>query len=118
MQYQIFLQELMAFLLYNDGMRAANRVPGGRKSLPFLCFLINIDELWLYQYHERSYGRIMEALFINIQRLENEKWNLIEGHTTDLLYEKIGTSKEEIFGFIDTKANYTSARFLEMEGRG
>jgi len=50
-------------------MTALNKVPGGRKMLPFLCFLVNLDELWLYQYHERFYGNTMDSLFNVMQKL-------------------------------------------------
>lgn len=50
------LQELLNFLLQNEGIEVANKIPGGRKLFPFFSYLLNIDELWLYQYHEREYG--------------------------------------------------------------
>ena len=53
----------------------------------------------------------MTQVFDRIQLLENEKWRLLEEKTTDVAYSKIGTSKEEVFDFIDTKLNYTSPRF-------
>ena len=58
-----FLEELLVNLVENEGVTYINKIPGGRKALPFLGFLINIDELWLYQYHERNYGKVMNALF-------------------------------------------------------
>jgi len=58
-------------------MTALNKVPGGRKMLPFLCFLVNLDELWLYQYHERFYGNTMDSLFNVMQKLENQKWKIL-----------------------------------------
>ena len=45
----------------------------------------------------------MEKLFDNIQELENQKWNLLEDQTTNVIYEKMGTSRKAIFDFIDTK---------------
>lgn len=38
-------------LVDNSAMKAVNKVPGSRKIMPFLCFMVNFDELWLYQYH-------------------------------------------------------------------
>ena len=45
------LQEILNFLLQNEGIKVANKIPGGRKLFPFFSYLLNIDELWLYQYH-------------------------------------------------------------------
>ena len=45
------LEQVIDTLVNNDGIAIMNKVPGGRKMIPFFCFLINIDELWLYQYH-------------------------------------------------------------------
>ena len=45
------MAQLISDLVGNRVMKAVNTIPGGRKMLPFLCFLVNIDELWLYQYH-------------------------------------------------------------------
>ena len=55
-------------MIENDALQFANKVPGGRKAFPFLTSLINIDELWLYQYHERDYGPLMTTLFETIQK--------------------------------------------------
>ena len=112
------LQDLLNFLIQNEGIKVANKIPGGRKLFPFFSYLLNIDELWLYQYHERDYGQALTQVFDSIQLLENEKWRLLEEKTTDVVYEKVGTSREEIFGLIDTKLNYTSPRFREREERG
>ena len=60
----------------------------------------------------------MSSLFESVQRLENQKWKLLEDRTTEVLYAKVGTSKEAIYDFIDTKRNYTSPRFREAEDRG
>ena len=35
----------------NRVLLTVNKVPGSRKIIPALCFFINVDELWLYQYH-------------------------------------------------------------------
>ena len=64
-----FFQDFIVGLLDNDGISFVNKIPGGRRALPFLCFLVNIDELWLYQYHERNYGDTMNTLFESIQKL-------------------------------------------------
>lgn len=55
-----------------------NRIPGNRKWLPFLCYLFNIDELWLYMYHNNDYGSTMNTFFQAMQLLENEKNHMIE----------------------------------------
>ena len=60
----------------------------------------------------------MNDFFDNLQKLENQKWKVLEDGTTDKIYEKIGTSREEIFEVIDTKVNYTAPTYREREGRG
>ena len=45
--YSGFLDDLLS----NLAITTLNKIPGGRKIIPFLCFLVNLDELWLYQYH-------------------------------------------------------------------
>ena len=60
----------------------------------------------------------MNTLFESVQKLENQKWKLLEDQTTEVLYAKAGTSKDAIYGFIDTKLNYTSPKFREVEDRG
>ena len=60
---ETFINKLVDGFIDNPALRGANRAPGGRKMLPFLCFLINIDELQLYMFHERTYGTRMERFF-------------------------------------------------------
>jgi hypothetical protein len=67
---QVF-REAIALLLENYGIRSVNKIPGSRRISPFLSFLINIDELWLYQYHERDYGSIMSDFFSSMQLMES-----------------------------------------------
>jgi len=62
---------MIDLLIGNLALKAINKIPGSRKIIPALCFFINIDELWLYQYHERDYGVTMELFFGGIQKLEN-----------------------------------------------
>lgn len=38
-------------MLSNAAITTANKIPASRKAIPFLCFLVSLDELWLYQYH-------------------------------------------------------------------
>ena len=66
-----FFESMLEGLIANQGVQGINKIPGGRKLVPFLCFLVNIDELWLYQYHERNYGSFMGKLFEGVQSLEN-----------------------------------------------
>ena len=61
------IEKIVNSLLKNPAMSGANKIPGGRKMLPFLCFLINIDELQLYMFHERTYGTRMESFFEKLQ---------------------------------------------------
>jgi hypothetical protein len=72
----IFRAAIVLFM-ENNVFKSINKIPGGRKISPLLCFLINIDELWFYQYHERDYGSLMNDFFDSIQGLENEKWQLL-----------------------------------------
>ena len=104
-------------LLENDGIKIINKVPGGRRLFPFFCYLVNIDELWLYQYHERNYGQVMENLFGSIQKLENEKWQMFESQTTEVIYEKAGTSRDKVMEAIDTRKP-TPIQSLEMLREG
>jgi hypothetical protein len=71
------LLEVIDGLMNNRGVKTVNVIPGGRKILPFLCFLINVDELWLYQYHERNYGSVMNEFFRSLGVMENEKWQFL-----------------------------------------
>ena len=59
----------LTYPLLENATRLMNKIPGGRKVLPFLCFMVNIDELWLYMFHERSYGSRMDRFFSNMQQL-------------------------------------------------
>lgn len=111
-------QEMIDVLIANRVFLTVNKVPGSRKIIPALCFFINIDELWLYQYHERNYGITMKLFFGNIQKLENEKWNILEDSVTNVVLDKIGTSKEAIYESIDTKKKYTPQAFRNAENRG
>ena len=63
------LKYLVNVLLTNPGLVFLNRIPGSRKMLPFLCYLVNIDELWLYMYHENNYGTAMNDFFTAMQTL-------------------------------------------------
>ena len=38
--------------------------------------------------------------------------------TTDVLFDQVGTSRDQILETLDTKANYTFPKFRSMEGRG
>jgi hypothetical protein len=112
------LAAAVATLMENAGMASLNKVPGGRKALPFLCFMANLDELWLYQYHERNYGTTMNDFFATVQTMESDKWKLLSVEVTEGVYQRLGTSREDIYAFIDTKYNYTHPAFLAAEGRG
>lgn len=67
----------LAYFMNNTAITSFNSAPGSRKVFPFLCFLINIDELQLYQYHEQYYGETMEQFFEGLQILESQKWKLL-----------------------------------------
>jgi hypothetical protein len=69
--YLNVFRDAINLFLENNVFRIINKIPGGRKISPLLCFLINLDELWLYQYHERDYGSLMNDFFDSMQRLEN-----------------------------------------------
>jgi len=71
------IEEFMLALINNKGLSMMNKIPASRKLLPFLCYLVNIDELWLYMYHENDYGSTMNIFFAAMQTLENEKNNLL-----------------------------------------
>lgn len=43
---------------------------------------------------------------------------MISAHTTDRVYEKMGTTRQEVVGFVDTKLNYTHNKYKIMEGKG
>jgi hypothetical protein len=109
---------VMGDLVENIVLETLSRIPGGRKWIPFLCFLFNIDELWLYQYHERDYGETMNSFFQKMQMLENEKWRVLEEETVNNIYAEAGTSKKAIFSLIDTKFNYSHTTFRNLEDRG
>lgn len=41
--YSYTFEGFLDYLMKNSMMSGFNKVPGGRKAFPFLCFLINID---------------------------------------------------------------------------
>ena len=43
---------------------------------------------------------------------------MIEKETTEVVYSKMGTSRDTAFETIDTKFNYTQPKYREIEGRG
>lgn len=113
-----FSTEVLEMLMNNSFLRIVNRLPGSRRLFPFFCFLLNIDELWLYQYHERNYGEVMTFFFNQLRTIENEKWELIGDQKIEEVYTFIGVNREQIEKIIDTKLNYTSPTFLSAEGQG
>ena len=38
-----FIKAMISYTISNSALMGLNRVPGGRKALPFLCFFINLD---------------------------------------------------------------------------
>jgi hypothetical protein len=64
------LSASLSYMMNNTMMSGINQTPGGRRMFPFLCFLLSIDELWLYQYHERNYGDVMTQFFSGLQNIE------------------------------------------------
>jgi len=51
---------LQLYLIDNGFFKLLNKVPENRKILSLIFYyFINIDDLWLYQYHERDYGYTM-----------------------------------------------------------
>ena len=38
-----FLETMLEGLVTNQGVQGVNKIPGGRKLVPFLCFLVSID---------------------------------------------------------------------------
>jgi hypothetical protein len=110
--------ETAVVLLENKWISVLNNIPGSRKALPFLCFLISIDELWLYQYHERYYGGTFATFFGIMQQFENKKWELLEEKTTENIFGWMGTSRGAIESFVDTKYDYAHPTFRSVEGKG
>jgi len=47
-----------------------NKVPGSRKLLkPIFSYFINIDDIWMYNYHNRTYDAIVEEVFNATRKL-------------------------------------------------
>ena len=60
----------MSNTLENQAIAAGNLIPGSRKILqPLFVFFVNIDDLWLYNYHERKYDIVVASVFDSVQKL-------------------------------------------------
>jgi len=56
-----------------------NKVPNSRRLLrPLFSFFSNFDDLWLYNYVNATYNPVMQSTFDLIQKLEEEKWELVK----------------------------------------
>jgi len=43
-----------------------------------MLFFPNIDELWLYRYHERNYSTTFDSFLTTINIVEKEKWSILD----------------------------------------
>ncbi len=54
----------------NSAYTIANMMPGGRKFInQFFAFFTNLDDIWLYNYHSRTYDAVIDDFFKVIQQL-------------------------------------------------
>lgn len=66
----------LTFLLFPTILNSSilsfiHRVPVSRKILsPIFFYMVNIDDFWLYQYHEREYGEQLDLIFRAVREFE------------------------------------------------
>ena len=83
-------------------------VPSLRRLSPTFYFFANFDDLYLYSFHDRHYGKVMNELFSELSVIESTKWSLF-GYGSVL--KLLGISNSSFFGQIDYQRAYISYRF-------
>jgi hypothetical protein len=65
-----YLKMLMSFLI---------SIPGARRVISPVFYYFGIfDDMFLYQYYNRTYGDTISAFFVNINEIESKKWSIID----------------------------------------
>ena len=81
-----FLEYLISFMI------KVIAIPGARQILsPVFCHLVAFEDLYFYQFHDRTYGETMASFFQNINAVQESKWGIVN---YERILGSVGADKE------------------------
>ena len=88
-------------------------IPGARYLVsPLFCLFGIFDDLFLYQFHPRNYTGTEKALFEQINKIEYQKWSLVNYKS---VLGALGADSESFDNAISYQSNYTTPDFINQD---
>ncbi len=79
-----------------------------RVATPLFYYFGVFDDLFFYQFHDRTYGPTMTDLFDQINQIEYQKWSIINASS---ILHTLGSSFEQYSAVADYQKDYLKYNF-------